>query len=384
MITTSLTGAQALEDSVTRDYRLQLIERQDVALLSRRILRMRIPDRRSLGTVLATLGLDRRIEDSQPNYLYRHQAGPPGIGQANPQYALGKIEIRSAHSLAQGRGAIVAIMDSAIDLTHPDLSGGVAQSYDAVGDADTNPDPHGTAIAGIIRAQGAVMLGVAPLAKLLCVRVFTPRLARDPAASTNALLRGLDWSIKQGARVINLSFVGPRDPLVYKALKAAFNDKQAIIVAPAGNGGENAPPAYPGAYQGVIAVTATDQSDRLYKQANRGSYIAIAAPGVDVLAPTLGRAHEQKTGTSFAAAHVSGIVALMLERNPQLTPGAVRRALMAAAQPLGGRRGGNEFGAGRANAFKTLKIIGQARRSSEYGDRLRPCYELECGAVRLN
>ena len=362
LVTADLSAPQSLEEGLARDYGLQVIERLDLTLIDRRILRMRIPNGRAVRIVVAALQSDQRIEDPQPNYLYRHQAGASGVTTGEPQYALNKIELSRAHALAQGRGTIVAIIDSAVDLTHPDLDAVATETFDAVGDADARTDAHGTAIAGIIRGRGALQ-GVAPRATLLCVRVFTPRLARDPAAATNALLRGLDWSVKRGARVVNLSFVGPRDPLVHKMLKAAVN-KQAVIVAPAGNGGVGAPPAYPGAYSEVIAVTATDHADRLYNQANRGAYVAVAAPGVDILTPTLGREHEHKTGTSFAAAHVSGIIALMLERNPHLTPKAVRAALVAAAQDLGSRGHDKEFGAGRTNAFKSLRVIGQTTKVS--------------------
>jgi subtilisin family serine protease len=166
--------------------------------------------------------------------------------------------------------------------------------------------------------------------------------------------------VSQGARVLNLSFAGPPDPLFHRAVKAAY-DRRTIIVAAAGNAGPVAPPAYPAAYEEVIAVTATDSADRLYSQANHGAYIAIAAPGVDILAPSVGRAHELRTGTSFAAAHVSGIIALMLERNPQLSPETARMALIAAASDLGPPGRDDEFGAGRANAYGSLRLLEQAK-----------------------
>src|SRR5439155_23018146 len=111
------------------------------------------------------------------------------------------------------------------------------------------------------------------------------------------------------------------------------------------------PPLFPGADRGVIAVTATDVDDALFPGANRGNYIAIAAPGVDVLVPGPEGTFQLTTGTSVAAAEVSGIVALMLERNPSLTPADVRRILMRTAKPLGPKGRERDFGSGLVNAL---------------------------------
>ena len=93
-----------------------------------------------------------------------------------------------------------------------------------------------------------------------------------------------------------------------------------ILVAAAGNAGPNSPPLFPAADPNVIAVTATDEDDRIFRAANRGNHIAVAAPGVDLWLPTLDGDYRMTSGTSFAAAEVSGVIALMLERNPSLTP----------------------------------------------------------------
>jgi subtilisin family serine protease len=133
--------------------------------------------------------------------------------------------------------------------------------------------------------------------------------------------------------------------------------KGIVMVAAAGNAGPTAPPAYPAAYPGVIAVTAVDAADRRYMHANRGRYIAIAAPGVDVLAPVDGGQHELLSGTSFATAYVSGIAALLLERDPSLDPAAVARLIAAAADDLGPVGRDDDFGAGRINALEALELM---------------------------
>ena len=133
---------------------------------------------------------------------------------------------------------------------------------------------------------------------------------------TLAILKGLDWAVLNGARVVNMSFAGPNDPLLGQAIAAAVK-QGVVVVAAAGNGGPDAAPAYPGAFPNVIAVTAIDDKDAIYKSANRGTYVAVAAPGVDIIGAAPKGGYEISSGTSMAAAHVSGIAALMLEKNPK-------------------------------------------------------------------
>ena len=126
------------------------------------------------------------------------------------------------------------------------------------------------------------------MAEILAVRAFAALSELQPIASTSViLLRAIEWSVVNGAKVLNMSFAGPRDPALL-AMIAAAQKRNAVVVAAAGNGGSTAPAAYPAAYPGVIAVTAVDAADKRYVHANRGKYIAISAPGVDILAPADG------------------------------------------------------------------------------------------------
>jgi hypothetical protein len=365
LVTVARTTLDAVDDAVGRSHGLQLLERRIIPLVDRRVLRYRIADGRPVAALLAALRTDARVFDPQPNYYYRylHDGSPQGRG-SSLQYALAKVDALRAQTLARGRGALVAVIDSGVDATHPDLASAIVDSFDAVATAAgaaartaaTGADPHGTAIAGIIAANG-VLRGVAPEARLLNVRAFAPLgHARASAATTLDLLRGIDWALARRARVLNMSFTGPRDALLERGIVAA-GDRGAIIVAAAGNGGVNAPPAYPAAYAPVIAVTATDFADRRYRLANQGRYISLAAPGVDIVAPSADHAHQLRSGTSFAAAHVSGIIALMIERDPALTADAARRALTATADDLGPPGPDDQYGAGRANAFAAVRVL---------------------------
>ena len=131
-----------------------------------------------------------------------------------------------------------------------------------------------------------------------------------------------------------MSFAGPPDPALHRSLEAAHK-KGIVLVAAAGNAGPKSPPLYPAADPNVIAVTATDADDKLFAQSNRGRHIAVAAPGAQILVAIPDGSYEVSSGTSYSAAEVSGIVALMLERKGDLTPDKVRDILLATAKDLG-------------------------------------------------
>ena len=349
-----LGNSPQLEQQVAIRYNLDILQRIDLSLLGSRIVRCRISGGRSVPEALVALRGDGQVSAAQPNYYYRRQGAANTPFSSGIQYALEKLQVDAAHALATGRGALVAVVDTGIDTLHPDLVAAVAGSFDATEGAPPADDPHGTAIAGIISAHGAIQ-GVAPGAKVLDVRVFqADPVGAGSIASTMILLRGLQWANDQGSRIINLSLAGSRDALAGLAI-AALVRKNTVVVAAAGNAGASAPSAYPAAFDDVIAVTATDLRDALYASANHGSYIAVAAPGVDVIAPALYEAYQVGSGTSFAAAHVSGVIALMLERGPKLSIQEIRAALQSGAKDLGPPGTDDEFGAGRVNALSVLQ-----------------------------
>lgn len=167
-----------------------------------------------------------------------------------------------------------------------------------------------------------------------------------------------------------MSFAGPADPALSQALQIA-REKGILVVAAAGNNGPKSPPVYPGADPNVMAVTATDESDRLLKVANQGKYITIAAPGVDVLVPAPGGNVQLTTGTSVATAIVSGVAALLLARKPFLKPEEIRAILVATAKHLGSPGVNSQFGAGLVDALRALKweVSGRSTLQRESLDR---------------
>ena len=250
----------------------------------------------------------------------------------------------------------------------------ILDTFDAIGSGD-RVHAHGTSIVGAIAARSRLR-GTAPGAHILIARAFgTQRTSMD--GTTTDIIKALDWAMARGARVINMSFAGSRDPAIERRLAAA-RQRGIILVAAAGNAGPASAPLYPAANPAVIAVTATDIDDRIYRSANRGNHVAIAAPGVDLWLPTVDGGYRRTSGTSFSAAEITGVIALMLERNPGLNPDAVRRALISTARDLGAPGIDPLFGAGLVDAYRAVLSVMPAAPAVNAGPGRPPARPPAC------
>ena len=334
---------------------LTLLESQTFALSGQTIGRYRIDGGRSAVQTLNLVARDfPGVTAAQVNFVYvgaqaqQPARQDPPAGDASAQYVVRKLHLTEAHRINRGDDVLVAVINSRIDKNHPDLAGTIADEFDAVG-SPAQPHAHGTAIAGAIAANSK-LVGVAPKVRLLAVRAFSG--AGESAQSTTFnVLKGIDWAAAKNARIINMSFAGPADPML-KQMLAIANARGIVLIAAVGNGGPKSPPLYPGADAGVIGVTATDADDKLMPQANRGPQVAVAAPGVEILAAAPDGKYQITSGTSVAAAHVSGVAALLLATKPKLTPAQVRDNLARSAHRVRGTR--NEVGAGVVDALAVV------------------------------
>ena len=187
-------------------------------------------------------------------------------------------------------------IDSAIDLKHPEFAGVTITPLDAL-DSKEGPHPHGTGVAGAIVSHVRLM-GSAPAAHVLAIRAFGTS-GKAAESSSYVLLKGLDLAAGHGAQIVNMSFTGPKDAIIGRGL-TALAARNIVMVAAAGNAGPKSPPLYPAADANVIAVSATDAKDKLFAASNRGSYIALAAPGVDLFLPAPDDKYQITSGTSFS------------------------------------------------------------------------------------
>jgi hypothetical protein len=351
-----LSEAQA--DELARRHGLRRLGSQNFPLIGATIGLFRITDRRSPDAVSRELLVDGSVRSVQPNYRYLLQDQETPLAEGDPaQYALVKLRLPEAHRLAQGANVTIAVIDSGVDLKHPEFAGALIDAFDALGSSEA-AHLHGTGIAGVIVSHARLM-GGAPSARILAIRAFgmaTKGNDKGPESSSYVILKALDYAAAHGAQIVNMSFAGPKDPLIERAV-AAVASKDVVMVAAAGNAGPKSPPLYPAANPNVIAVSATDAKDQLLSASNRGSYVAIAAPGADIFLPAPDGKYQMTSGTSFSAAYISASAALMLERNPALKPGEIRAVLAKTARDLGSPGRDDMFGAGEADAYAAVQEV---------------------------
>lgn len=250
-----------------------------------------------------------------------------------------------------GRAVKVAVVDTGIDLTHPDLAANVVSSYNAIATTKsaTDDNGHGSHVAGIIAGidNTVGVLGVAPQTKLMAVKV----LDRNGSGYYSDIIEGIQWSMNNGAKVINMSLGGTTDmQSLHDAIIAAYNAGIVIVVAAGNSGPGDNTVNYPAKYPEVIAVSATDSANAIASFSSRGPEVDLAAPGVSIYSTYKGGTYATLSGTSMAAPHVAGAAALVIASGRATAPADVKALLQSTADDLGISGQDNLYGYGLVDA----------------------------------
>jgi subtilisin family serine protease len=302
-----------------------------------------VPSDRAMEEVVRALATDPRVESAQPNQVFRSLATGPTDPYASFQYGARVVRAPQAHRWATGRGVTVAVIDTGIETDHRDLLGRVAKTANFVdgGAQSFALDRHGTAVAGVIGARAnndEGIFGVAPEADLIGIKACWHSTAGglEARCSSWTLAKAIDFAVINGTRVVNLSLGGPPDPLLARLIAKAI-ERGATVVAAAMEGADA--PGFPASLPEVIGVVASDSKNDV-RSSERNRATMLAAPGVEILTTAPPQAYAFLSGTSLAAAHVSGVVALLLEREPMMAPSQVRLVLFQTAHSVTGSGAG--------------------------------------------
>lgn len=275
--------------------------------------------------IIAALEKDPRVETAQPMNVFSVLASRYDDPYFKLQHNLTSMQVDASHRWSTGKGVTVAVIDSGVDLTHSDLRHRVAgwQNFVLDGDEAFKTDLHGTAVAGIIAAEpnnGAGIVGVAPDAQILALKACWQETPGSIGAScsTFTLAKAIDFATSRGADVINLSLSGPRDPLLERLVAGAVDGGTVVV----GASNSARPGDFPASAAGVIAVAEAGR-----KKSSPGPGTSVGAPGHKVLSTRPKDEYDFFSGSSLAAAHVSGLVALLKERQPDLSSASVMSLL---------------------------------------------------------
>ena len=314
-----------------------------------RIKRMKLSPG-EMNSVKAALKRDPRITFVEPNYI-RDPHLTPNDTYFSSEWHLPKISSQTAWDISSGKAEVViAVLDTGVDPSHPDLSGKLVAGYNFVADNSDTHDVygHGTKVAGSAAAisnNGVGVTGVAWGNRVM------PLMISDATGSANDfdLAQAIEYAADHGSRVINISFGGPDYSFTLQnAVNYAWN-KGAVIVASAGNNNTTAP-SYPAACNNVLSVAATDQSDKKASFSSYGNWVGVSAPGVSIYTTTNGGGYGIANGTSFSAPITAGVAALILSVNPSLTNQQVVNMIVQNADSIGI----SGMGSGRINLYRSL------------------------------
>ena len=292
---------------------------------------------RSDAELLARLAADPRVALAQRNEVFRGMAQPRTEPAGPLAYGAALIHADSAQRTRTGKGIRVAVIDTGVARDHPGLHGRIAATQNFVdgGERSFERDRHGTAVAGVIAAggDGARVHGIAPDAEVLAIKACWYAGVDDERAlcSSWTLAKSLDFAITAGAHVVNMSLSGPVDELLARLIARA-HERGMITVAAAEEEGDA--PGFPASLPAVIAVLASDDRGQVRLPAWTAQAAALAAPGVDILTTVPSDGWDFLSGSSLAAAHVTGVVALLREQSPRLSAGEALDVLKSTARAM--------------------------------------------------
>jgi subtilisin family serine protease len=323
-------------NEIAQQYSLSFVAAWTMESLGEQCVVFEVPRGRSAREIVHRLSSDPRVSLAQPVETFHTQGSDP---YAHLQHGSITLHLDQAHRFATGKGVKIAVVDTGVDFDHPDLRERVkkAQSFVDRGERTFTSDIHGTAVAGLIAAtadNGTGIAGAAPQAEIYALKACweQPPGARQAVCNSYTLAQAVDFAIARipDTQILNFSLAGPEDPLLGKLIDRAL--AKGIVVVAADDGTPTQ--GFPANHKGVIGVMGSNDLNGPPSVPAGHSRAALAAPGVDILTTMPHGTYDLFSGSSAAAAEVSGIAALLLEKNPKLTPAQLAAILQKTAHPI--------------------------------------------------
>jgi subtilisin family serine protease len=319
---------------LSRTYGMRVVVAWTLASIGEHCVVFEVPRGRSPKEVIQRLSSDPRVGLAQAVGIFETQAAGDPLSRL--QHGSQALHVLQAHRMATGKGVRVAVIDTGVDFQHPDLIGRIAKANDFVHqrNAPFTADIHGTAVAGVIAAgaNDVGIVGVAPGAELFALKACWPRTpgSREAECNSYTLALAVESAIEEKVQVMNLSLAGPDDPLLGRLLGTALLHGIVVVAADGGAPGHS----FPASVKGVLGVVGSDDLKGGLAHSSGRTTSSLAAPSVDIISTAPPNSYDFFSGSSLAAAEVTGIVALLLEKNPKLTPAQIRDILQRSSHSL--------------------------------------------------
>jgi thermitase len=331
----------------------------------------------ALEAVMRALAHRPEVEFAEPNW----RLAPDWVPN-DPYFAsawhLPKIEAPASWDVAPRATVIVAVLDTGVDGTHPDLAAKMVPGFNFYSNNTVTADAmgHGTAVAGVIGAitnNGVGVASVAPLSRIMPIRTGDA----TGFSYASAIVNGMTWAVDHGAKVLNISINSVAGVSSIKTAAQYVRSKGGVVVAAAGNCAcFDSTPENP--Y--MISVSATVETDALASFSSRGNYVDIAAPGDHIWTTVRGGGYMMHYGTSFASPVVAGVVAVMMGANPDLAPATIETLLLANADDRGTAGRDTSYGYGRVNAARAVAAAAGVVASTPPADTTKPVVSISSPA----
>lgn len=324
----SSTWSQGVTNKIEGEYHLQKLTEWPMTEVGVHCAVYLVPANQSVEKTIVNLKRDKRVEIVQKMHLFKTKTHKYSDPYFMLQSNMHDMQIELAHSVTTGQNVTIAMIDTGVDLNHPDLNGQIKFNKNFVPSISSSfsTDMHGTAVAGILVARSdneTGIIGVAPDARLIALKACWPNHTASFDAECNSftLALAVNTAIKLGVNILNMSLSGPQDPLLEILLNKAVEKGMIVVAADPGSSKDNE--RFPASLKNVISV----QTLRMFDSNKKSQNQAINAPGENILTTLPHGTYDFISGSSISAAHVSGIVALMLELKPDLTLDESRKIL---------------------------------------------------------
>lgn len=321
------TDSEELENVISdmaQEYSLIQVSSWPIAMLGIHCYVFAVKDNVSPGLVVSRLQLDPRVESAQPMYTFEVMATKYDDPYLKLQHGVQSLHVEGAHRYATGKGVNVAVIDSGVDINHLDLHDRIIKNKNFVSKNELQGEIHGTAVTGVIAAKAGNqegIVGIAPDVNILALKACWQKKQGNGEAvcSSFTLAKAINFALKEKANVINMSLSGPNDPLLTRLIEKAL-DLGVVVVAAKND--KNNKYTFPASVPGVIGVS----GDKLSPATRRASGI-LPAPGRDILTTIPKDSYDFLSGNSLAAAHITGIISLLLEQRPELSQQQIQQLL---------------------------------------------------------